>query len=528
MIGHPIEAPRFVNRMRSLGFALFTSLPALLQTPAEAQKVDATTMEGKVLFGYQGWFNCPVNGSGSWVHWSRGVPQIGSLTVDMYPDLTEFQTRDLCAAGGLTIGGEQAYLFSSRTPAVVNAHFKWMQQYGLDGVLVQRFIGNTTGARNGGDVVLKNIVAAAEATGRAFAIEYDLTGGQEATFAAMIQTDWKYMVDNLKITSHPNYLHHNGKPVVSLWGPGINDGAHNPKDPAALQRFIDWFRTGPEQYRANYMGGTPAGWGTMTGDSYNSPAWAAAYASMDIIQPWTVGRYADTNGAKGWSRTKIAPDVAKTKANGKLYMPVIFPGFSWANLKVGSRQNQIPRHGGRFLWSQAHGAKAGGASMLKIAMFDEVDEGTAMFKLAPKRTLAPDQGYWLTLDADGHDLPSDWYLRLAGEITRMFHGERPLTATMPSNPGLPNVGTATATSKPLPGSLRAERVGEGIRFRASVPEGPLEILDPSGRTVRTISFRDGLAVWDGRRESGRAEPGVYLARVSGIAGARAACRFLLP
>ena len=56
-------------------------------------------------------------------------------------------------------------------------------------------------------------------------------------------------------------------------------------------------------------------------------------------------------------------------------------------------------------------------------MFDEVNEATANFKVAGRRQDAPDQGYWLTLDADGFTLPSDWYLRLAGEITRIFHGQ---------------------------------------------------------------------------------------------------------
>jgi hypothetical protein len=50
-----------------------------------------------------------------------------------------------------------------------------------------------------------------------------------------------------------------------------------------------------------------------------------------------------------------------------------------------------------------------------------VNEGTAIFKIAPHRADAPEQGYWLTLDADGDDLPSDFYLKLAGEITRLFH-----------------------------------------------------------------------------------------------------------
>ena len=69
--------------------------------------------------------------------------------------------------------------------------------------------------------------------------------------------------------------------------------------------------------------------------------------------------------------------------------------------------------------------------MLKIAMFDEVNEGTAMYKLAPARSDAPEQGFWLTLDADGEKLPNDFYLRLAREITRMFHGEIKASPDLP-------------------------------------------------------------------------------------------------
>jgi hypothetical protein len=65
-------------------------------------------------------------------------------------------------------------------------------------------------------------------------------------------------------------------------------------------------------------------------------------------------------------------------------------------------------------------------------MFDEVDEGTAILKIAPHRSDAPDQGFWLTLDADGADLPSDYYLKLAGEITRMFHGEIEASPRVPA------------------------------------------------------------------------------------------------
>jgi hypothetical protein len=75
--------------------------------------------------------------------------------------------------------------------------------------------------------------------------------------------------------------------------------------------------------------------------------------------------------------------------------------------------------------------------MIYGAMFDEVDEGTAMFKLvasasdAPQRQAAPS---FVTLDADGCRLPSDWYLRLAGAAAAMLRGQRPLSPETPLEP----------------------------------------------------------------------------------------------
>src|SRR5260370_10246372 len=146
-------------------------------------------------------------------------------------------------------------------------------------------------------------------------------------------------------------------------------------------------------------------------------------------------------------------------------MPVIFPGFSWYSLNRGAGQNQIPRNGGSFIWCQAYNARRAGAQMLKIAMFDEVNEATANFKVAPRRQDAPDEGYWLTLDADGFTLPSDWYLRLAGEITRIFHSQSAATAALPTSPGPPwpdasgNTGLAVVSAPSYsPGTLAADSI----------------------------------------------------------------------
>ena len=402
-----------------------------------AERVDPSTLQGKVLLGYQGWFNCPGDGSphNNWRSWSRGVPSADTLTVDVYPDLRELGADERCTVPGMTIQGKPAYLYSAWNRKTVMRHFQWMKQYGLDGVLVQRFVGTIADKESTGDVVLKNVIAGAEAFGRTFAIEYDISGGKPDTFAQQITDDWKYLVDVLKVTSNPQYQRHDGKPLVSVWGMGLDEPGHPPANAADAKELIEWFESkAPAKYQATYMGGTPSRWRTLQNDAHKESEWAETFKEMNVVQPWTVGRYRDQAAVDRWKQDMLVPDLALAARNHQLYMPVIFPGFSWNNLKPASPANQIPRNRGEFLWRQAYNAKMAGAMVLKIAMFDEVNEGTAVFKAASKRSDAPDQGFWLTLDADGYNLPSDWYLRLAGEITRMFHGEAEPSEKMPEHP----------------------------------------------------------------------------------------------
>jgi hypothetical protein len=351
----------------------------------------------------------------------------------LYPDVRELDPDERCEVPGMTIGGKPAYLFSSRNQKTVNRHFQWMKEYGLDGVLVQRFVGTIRGKRADGDVVLKNIMKAAQESGRTFAIEYDISGGNPETFIQTLKDDWVYLVDELKVTAHPNYQRHNGKPLVSVWGMGLSDGNnHPPTDPQVAKELVEWFKSkAGARYRSTFMGGTPSRWRALSADARSDKGWAEVYAAMDIVQPWTIGRYGTLEAADRWKDEMLVPDLQLAASNRQLYMPVIFPGFSWQNLKKNGRPNQIPRLRGEFLWRQAFNAQTAGARVLKIAMFDEVDEGTAIFKAASHRNQAPDQGFWLTLDADGADLRSDHYLKLAGEITRMFHGDRKPNPKLP-------------------------------------------------------------------------------------------------
>jgi hypothetical protein len=96
--------------------------------------------------------------------------------------------------------------------------------------------------------------------------------------------------------------------------------------------------------------------------------------------------------------------------------------------------NQIPRNGGAFYGRQVYNAVAAGCTMIYVAMFDEMDEGTAMLKMAPTSAQLPAQGRFVPLNIDGKTLPSDWYLRLADEASKMLRREIPLTPLMPIQP----------------------------------------------------------------------------------------------
>jgi hypothetical protein len=501
---------------------LLLSAACLLAPAAGAQTavVENTTLNGKVLFGYQGWFGCPGSWGGNWSHW--GNPP-GGVQVDMYPDLTDFPKADLCAVNGYGPGGASAYFFSARNPNVTDMHFKWMQHYGLDGVLIQRFLADIPGLKSQGDVVLKNILASSAKYGRVVAIEYDVTGSNFTNWARDMEADWKYLVDQLHVTAAPNYLHHKGRPLVSVWGVGLNENRNPPTNPADAIAMVNWFHTGggAAAYAASVMGGVPAGFRTLSRDSRTDAGWLNAWKAFDVVQPWNVGRYASVSGVKSDYSPRTSADQKWLADAGVNYMTVMFPGYSFYNANHSKPQNEIKRMGGNFLWQQMVGAKTAKVDAIKIAMFDEVNEGTAMFKVVSKRSEAPPSGYWLALDGDGLDLPSDWYLRLASEMTRIQHGAQGMTDSIPIKPKDPfSPAGVEAGMRPASGPLlRWSRGAEGIRFSVSGPARSVVVNDLRGRLVRTLPVVDGAAFWDMADERRMpAVGGIYSARLDGIGG----------
>ena len=387
-----------------------------------ADGIDPGTLTGKLIMGYQGWFSCPGD-PGGWGHW--GDLAHATPTVDMLPDLSDFPQNARCVTPMKTPDGHRVELFSSLNPATEEQHFAWMQQYGLDGVALQRFatwlkpplVQNV-------NRVLENVRRAAEHHGRVFFVMYDLSGMTPANILAVAK-DWEQL-ERDGLTASPAYLHHRGHPLLALWGLGFEGRPLTPKDASTL---LDVLATASALYGGvTVMGGLPSYWRSRDRDASPDAGWEQVWKRLGVISPWAVGRFGDDAGADVYRRTVLEPDIKATHALGVDYMPVVFPGFSWANLMHArqkantTKSNAIPRRCGRFYWRQVYNALSVGSSALYGAMFDEVDEGTAMFKLLPNAAGAPTTGLppgdaFVTLDADGCRLPSDWYLRLAGAAT---------------------------------------------------------------------------------------------------------------
>ena len=349
------------------------------------------------------------------------MPAPGNVRVDMWPDLSEFPAAERFPTGFVHADGTRAEVFSSYLRPTVVRHFAWMEEHGIDGVFLQRFInslkrGNSLAANN---AVLENVRAGARQHGRVYALMYDLSSlapGQ----ADVLIADWKKLLRDTRLTSDPTYLRHRGKPLLALWGCGFKSDDKPRPSLDDWRKIITFLKDDKESGGLAIMLGVPSGWRTLSRDAVADPALLELVALADVISPWTPGRYRTPQAAATHATTYWQPDIAWCRERRIDFLPVAFPGFSWHNMKPGAPLNDIPRLQGRFFWSQIAAAKRAGADMLYVAMFDEVDEATAVFKVTNAPPVGPGPGVqFVTYEG----LPSDHYLRLTSFAGKVIRGE---------------------------------------------------------------------------------------------------------
>lgn len=451
--------------------------------------------QGLVMAGYQGWHGTPGDGCShnpieGWPHYASVAqspfifePGVLRNNIDFWPDVSEYP-HTYKAPDGFTLPDRStARLYSSYDASTVDLHFRWMKEYGIDGVFMQRFVSQLTDARalDHSDKVLQSAMTASNVHARAISIMYDMVGMDSSTPADVILNDAaalkaKYNLDD-RSKGQRYFLYHNGKPLIGLVSVGQETAAYTV---AQAQTIVD----GLQALGFSIILGVPAYWRTPgKGDCVNDSAITTLIQDVDIIMPWLVGVY-DYDGtvsgtiegkftdyfSERMEESKIGSwvikqgDFSQADEYGVEYCPLVFPGFSDRNMHP---NNQVfGRYSGDFYWQQIYKYINKGAKMLYVAMFDEIDEGTAIYKClrkseVPSNTYSSD--YYIVYENGAYrrsdtavsvsgtndwckkaselnisfngiedNLDSDYYLWLTGEAGKMLRGETSVTATKPT------------------------------------------------------------------------------------------------
>ena len=387
--------------------------------------VDASTLAGKVLAGYQGWFNTPNDAADEgYVHW--GVP--GDWSIEQWPDPNDYDSSELFPVPGVTTAsGEQAYLFSSADDSVVDRHFQWMREHDIDGVFVQRFRESFMYKDGNGDYSgepqwpVVNARDAAHRSGRTWAIEYDIqNGGSPAERDQVIQDvkdDWEYLTDpnGMDMLNDSHYQREDGKPIVAIFGLYLNSG--NQYSTAQQTDLITWF-----QNRGVYVVGA--------GRHQQNTSQLANAGLHDAYIPWQ---------GYNWGGQSYTP--SENRLNGVVdHIPHVFPGFSWTHLQDSSSATSVDREDGEFYWRMLNDAiNETSAEWLFLGMFDEYDEGTNVIPGTDDPPV-PDtdpQGNPLTYQVSD-PRPNDWWMALTGAARQALQGKATINNSMPSESDLEN------------------------------------------------------------------------------------------
>ncbi|MEZ6194844.1 MAG: glycoside hydrolase family 71/99-like protein [Planctomycetota bacterium] len=376
----------------------------------------AEGLAGRVLVGYQGWFGTPSDGTG-WMHWGPGAFEPGRCTIDLWPDLAGYPPSWTEPSPFRLPDGSPARVYSSARAEIVDHHLALMARHGIDGPVLQRFgvLLRSPARRAHADRVLRALRASARRHDRVWAVAFDLSGLRREELGAPLRREIRHVLALAGPDDDPRYLRVGGRPLVEIWGVGFDDGRDYGCEEVA--ELLGWLRREARPGGLAIALGVPTWWRTGERDATADPAFGRLCREADVLVPWTVGRYRDEEGARLHAGTTLRGDLAWGEAHGVELLPVVFPGFSWHNLsRVLGRESpldEIPRREGRFLEAQGRAFLAAGARGLFVAMFDEVDEATAVMPCLERGPVGASPF------VSGGPAPTDRYLRIAGELGRL-------------------------------------------------------------------------------------------------------------
>jgi hypothetical protein len=331
-----------------------------------------------------------------------------------------------------------------------------MKTYKIDTVALQRF-GNVftdTNYMAWKDGIATKLKNACQTYGRKFYIMYDISDWDN--FQTEMKIDWTNKITGtLALTNSSAYAKQNGKPVMCIWGIASED---RPGNNTSWNDVVN-FMKGKGCY---VILGVNKSWATNT---------LSIFTNGNMISPWCVGAYTNNAGADSYAN-QIATEAATCHNRNQDFLPVVWPGFSWHNWKIkddGSipPSNQIKRMHGDFMWRQFYNVRNKNIPSVYVAMFDEVDEATAIMKAAPSSATTPTNQWFLTLNADGTACSSDFYLRLTGDGGDMVKSNAAKVSTHPT----PHVVSSSASCHiDTPTANLTTNVGSTVAFAISASD----------------------------------------------------------
>lgn len=246
--------------------------------------------------------------------------------VDDYPLECREETNFVLA------NGTNAQFFNSFCTGVIEKHFRYMVDYKIDGIFVQRFYNSanpTDAFYNGGLMVLETVRQMAEKYNKFFAVEYDLSQltstSDPNTYIPILENDYNNILK--PYFSSPNYIYQDGRPVIELWGAGINPTSG--LQGTNWQDIIGRYQGAPEN--PWIILGIPHNWLDYRIASNDPTDYWGAYEKAQCLQPWPVGAFSSISDLQWSLQNELLPGKQQADAMGVKYSGAFTPGGSNRN-----------------------------------------------------------------------------------------------------------------------------------------------------------------------------------------------------
>ena len=253
---------RVLTRRRMTAASVAAALACTRQSVQAGDRIDKSTLAGKLIMGYQGWFACPDDGAGfGWGHWgicqsrceNSGYAAGRNGTARSGP----LRNATQACRRSTNSGVRQPQCYDGRTALYLDAAV-WTGW----GLALQRFaveLSSPLILRNR-DRVLNNVRRAAEDHGRVFLVMYDLSGLLPAEVQLVAQ-DWRRLLRNRALPVVPRPCTIGGVPCLEF---GVSASPRQPLAVHDIEILLDALaRASAEFGGVTILGGVPPEWRSL-------------------------------------------------------------------------------------------------------------------------------------------------------------------------------------------------------------------------------------------------------------------------